>query len=110
MRQWGRHEKKNEGSGAVSETFVRDWIWVLAFFPLWMVTSGTMFGLAYGPKQAMGLRGQKLTNMLTLLLSLSTAAGALMWLECASFIHLPFARLACGMFPAASRNAAPMSR
>ncbi len=85
----------------MSETFVRDWIWVLAFFPLWMVASGTMFGLAYGPKQSMGMRGQKLTNMLTMLLSISTAAGALMWLECTSLIHLPFARQACGMFPAA---------
>ena len=101
MRQWGRHEKKKLGVCAVTDTFVKDWIWVLAFFPLWMVTSGTMFGLAYGPKQSMGLRGQKLTNMFALLLSISTAAGALMWLECVSFIHLPFARQACGMFPAA---------
>jgi len=85
----------------VTESFVRDWIWVLAFFPLWFVSSGTMFSLAYGPKQAMGLRGQKLTNMLALLVSIATAAGALMWLECVSYIHLPFARQACGMFPAA---------
>ena len=85
----------------MSEQFIRDWIWVLAFFPLWMLTSGTMFGLAYGPKQAMGLRGQKLVNMFALFLSLGTAAGSLMWLECASVIHLPFARQGCGMFPAA---------
>ena len=85
----------------MSEAFVRDWIWVLAFFPLWAVSSGTMFSLAYGPKQAVGLRGQKLINMLTLILSISTAGSALMWLECTSYIHLPFARQACGMFPAA---------
>ena len=85
----------------MSEAFIRDWIWVLAFFPLWLVTSGAMFSLAYGPKQAMGMRGQKVTNMLTLFLSISTAGGALMWLECTSYIHLPFARQACGMFPAA---------
>jgi hypothetical protein len=66
-----------------------------------MVTSGATFGLAYGPKQSMGLRGQKLTNAFSMLLSFSTAAGALMWLECAPVIHLPFARQACGMFPAA---------
>jgi len=85
----------------VSETFVRDWVWVLAFFPLWAVSSGTMFSLTYGPKQAMGVRAQKLTNMVTLVLSITVACGALMWLECASLIHLPFARQACGMFPAA---------
>jgi len=85
----------------MTEQFVRDWIWVLAFFPLWLLSSGTMFSLAYGPKQSMGLSGQKFLNMLALLLSISTAAGALMWLECASVIHLPFARQACGMFPAA---------
>jgi len=85
----------------VTKFFIRDWIWVLAFFPLWLVTSGTVFGLAYGPKQAMGERGQKAVNALSLLLSLSAAAGALMWLECTSYIHLPFARPACGMFPAA---------
>jgi hypothetical protein len=60
-----------------------------------------MFSLTYGPKRSMGLRGQKLTNMFTLVLSITFAAGALMWLECASVIHLPFARQACGMFPAA---------
>jgi len=40
-------------------------------------------------------------TMLALLVSIATAAGALMWLECVSYIHLPFARQACGMFPAA---------
>jgi hypothetical protein len=85
----------------VTEAFVRDWIWVLAFFPLWAISSGTMFGLAYGPKQTMGIRGQKLTNAFALVLSISTAAGALTWLECTSFIHLPFAHAACRMFPAA---------
>jgi hypothetical protein len=89
------------GVCAVSDAFVRDWIWILAFFPLWLVTSGTMFGLAYGPKQAMGVRGQKAMNAFIMLLSLSTAAAGLMWLECTSQIHLPFARPACGMFPAA---------
>jgi len=90
-----------KGSSAVSDAFVRDWIWVLAFFPLWLLTSGTVFGLAYGPKQAMGIRAQKLTNAFALVFSISTAAGALMWLECASYIHLPFARQACRAFPAA---------
>lgn len=85
----------------MSARFVSDWIWILAFFPLWLVISGTMFSLAYGPKQAMGLRGQKLVNMFTLFLSIGTSASALMWMECASVIHLPFARQACGMFPAA---------
>lgn len=85
----------------MSEAFVRDWIWVSAFFPLWLVASGTLFSLAYGPKKFMGIRGQKMTNALTLALSISTAAGGLMWLECASVIHLPFARPTCGMFPAA---------
>jgi len=81
----------------VSDAFIRDWIWVLAFFPLWLVTSGTMFGLAHGPKRYMGLRGQKMTNAVTLFLSLSMAAASLMWLECESYVHLPFARPACGM-------------
>ena len=81
----------------MSDAFIRDWIWVLAFFPLWLVTSGTMFSLAYGPKQLMGVRGQKMTNALTLFLSLSMAAASLMWLECASYVHLPFARPACAM-------------
>jgi hypothetical protein len=49
----------------------------------------------------MGVRGQKAMNAFIMLLSLSTAAAGLMWLECTSQIHLPFARPACGMFPAA---------
>ena len=85
----------------MSDAFVRDWIWVLAFFPLWLVMSGTMFGLAYGPKQAMSVRGQKTVNAFAMFLSLSMASGTLMWLECTSYIHLPFAKPACGMFPAA---------
>ncbi len=70
---------------------------MLAFFPLWLVASGTLFGLAHGPKQFMGLRGQKMTNAFTMVLSLSTAAATLMWLECESYVHLPFARPACGL-------------
>lgn len=93
------------GSCAVSEAFVKDWIWVLAFFPLWLVSSGTIFALAYGPKKAMGIQGQNFANALALLLSISTAAGALMWLECTSLIHLPFARQGCGMLPAAILSA-----
>ena len=85
----------------MSDAFIRDWIWVLAFFPLWFVSSGTMFGLAYGPKQNMGMKAQKFTNAMAMALSISMAGGALMWLECVSYIHLPFARQACGMFPAA---------
>ena len=85
----------------MTDAFVRDWIWVLAFFPLWLVSSGTMFGLAYGPKQSMSIRGQKTVNACAMIVSLSAAAAALMWLECTSQIHLPFAKPACGMFPAA---------
>ena len=85
----------------MSDAFVRDWIWIFAFFPLWLVASGTMYGLAYGPKQAMSPRGQSTVNTLAMFLSISLAAGAMMWLECNSLIHLPFAKPACGMFPAA---------
>jgi hypothetical protein len=60
-----------------------------------------IFALAHGPKRSMGVRGQSLANGLAMLLSISTAAGTLMWLECTSQIHLPFARQACPMFPAA---------
>jgi hypothetical protein len=60
-----------------------------------------MFALAYAPKKAMGLRAQKFTNGVALVLSLWAAAGTLMWLECTSLIHLPFARQGCNMLPAA---------
>jgi len=74
---------------------------VLAFFPLWLVASGAVFGLTYGPRQTMSVRLQKAANACALLISLSAAAGALMWLECTSYIHLPFVRPGCGMLPAA---------
>jgi hypothetical protein len=89
----------------VNGAFVNDWIGVLAFFPLWLVASGTMFGIAYGPKQAMGVRGQKFANGVTLMLSIAVAAGALTWMECASYIHLPFARPACPMIDASLQAA-----
>jgi hypothetical protein len=85
----------------VTNAFIKDWIWLLAFFPLWLVSSGTMFTLAYGPKKSMSVSGQKFTNALALVISLWAAAGTLMWMECTSLIHLPFARQGCGMLPAA---------
>jgi hypothetical protein len=85
----------------VTNAFITDWIWILAFFPLWLISSGTMFALAYAPKKAMGAQAQKFTNALALVLSLWAATGTLMWLECTSLIHLPFARQGCNMLPAA---------
>jgi hypothetical protein len=66
-----------------------------------MASSAVIFTLAHAPKRNMGISAQKFTNMMALALSVSTAAGALMWLECTSHIHLPFARQGCAMFPAA---------
>ena len=78
-----------------ASALVRDWIWVLAFFPLWLVTAGACFGLAYGPKKVAGVRMQKFLDSVALIFSVSAAAGALMMLECADYIYLPFAQPAC---------------
>jgi len=77
---------------------VKDWIWALAFFPLWFVSAGTVFSLASGPKRIAGIRMRKLIDGAALVLSLGAATGALMWLDCASYLHLPFADQACRAF------------
>jgi hypothetical protein len=74
---------------------VGEWVWALAFFPLWLVTAVTLFGLVAIPKRTAGVRGRKYLDAAALLLSIGTSAGALMWLDCSAYIHLPLTESAC---------------
>ena len=73
----------------------RDWIGILAFFPLWAVTTIICFTLIAGPKKISGIRTQKFLNASALLLSVSSATAILIGLDCRSYISLPFAKSAC---------------
>ena len=75
----------------------RDWIGILAFFPLWAVTMIICFTLIAGPKKISGIRTQKFLNASALLLSVSSATAILIGLDCRSYISLPFAKNACTM-------------
>jgi len=75
----------------------RDWIGILAFFPLWAVTTIICFTLIAGPKRIAGVRTQKLLNASALVFSVSSATIALIGLDCTSYINLPFAKNACTM-------------
>ena len=75
----------------------RDWIGILAFFPLWAVTTIICFTLIAGPKKISGIRTQKFLNASALLLSVSSATAILIGLDCRSYISLPFAKNACTM-------------
>ena len=75
----------------------RDWIGILAFFPLWAVTMIICFALIAGPKKLAGIRTQKFLNASALVLSVSSATAILVGLDCTAYIDLPFAKSACYM-------------
>jgi len=79
----------------VTAHIVRDWVGALAFFPLWLAAAGTLFGLTSIPKRTAGIRARKFLDAAALFLSIGTATGALMWLDCSSYIHLPLTEKAC---------------
>ena len=79
------------------ENIARDWIGILAFFPLWAVTTIICFALIAGPKKMSGIRTQKFLNASALILSVSSATAILIGLDCNSYINLPFAKNACYM-------------
>ena len=72
-----------------------EWVWLLAFFPLWIVMAGVWFGFASIPKKVVGGRTQALLNNTAFALSLCSAMAILVGLNCGGFIQLPFADQAC---------------
>ena len=81
----------------MTANIARDWIGILAFFPLWAVTTIICFTLITGPKRVAGVRTQKFLNASALVLSVSSATAILIGLDCRSYISLPFAKTACYM-------------
>ncbi len=75
----------------------KDWIWMLAFFPLWAVTAGMSFALVSGPKRIAGIRMRKFLDASALVLSICSATAVLIGLDCNAYINLPFAQPACHM-------------
>jgi hypothetical protein len=84
---------------AMAANIAKDWIGILAFFPLWAVTTIICFALIAGPKKISGIRTQKFLNASALLLSVSSATAILIGLDCNAYINLPFAKNACYMLP-----------
>ena len=74
---------------------VGDWVWMLAFFPLWGVMAGIWFGFASGPKRLVGPRVRKLLDGTAVALSVCSATGILIGLNCEALIRLPFGDQAC---------------
>ena len=81
----------------MTANIARDWIGILAFFPLWAVTAIICFALIAGPKKMSGIRTQKFLDASALLLSVSSATAILIGLDCNAYINLPFAKSACYM-------------
>jgi hypothetical protein len=75
----------------------RDWVGILAFFPLFALTTIICFALVAGPKKMTGIRTQKFLNASALVLSVSSATAILIGLDCTAYISLPFAKTACYM-------------
>jgi hypothetical protein len=78
-------------------SIARDWMGILAFFPLWAVTTIICFALIAGPKKLTGIRTQKFLNASALVVSVSAATAILIGLDCTAYISLPFAKSACYM-------------
>jgi hypothetical protein len=74
---------------------VGSWVWILAFFPLWALMACLWFALASFPKRIAGSRVCKALDGAAVALSIGSAAGVLISLNCRNLIHLPFADPAC---------------
>ena len=70
-------------------------MWLLAYFPLWAVMAGVWFGLASVPKRGATASMCSFLDGSAMLLSICTAAGILVGLNCQSVISIPFADQAC---------------
>jgi hypothetical protein len=84
-------------AGAMMTQVAKDWIWMLAFFPLWAVTAGICFAIVSGPKRVAGIRTRKFLDASALVLSVCSATAVLIGLDCTAYISLPFAQPACHM-------------
>jgi len=71
------------------------WMWMLTFVPAWLVMAWLWFSLASIPKKAAGPRMRQLIDVTAVSLSMCSAMGILVGLNCGSFISLPFADHAC---------------
>jgi nitric oxide reductase large subunit len=78
----------------MTQNFV-SWMWMLAVFPLWIVMAWLWFSLALLPKKTAGPRMRKLIDAMAVSLSMFSAMGVLVGLNCGSLISLPFADQAC---------------
>jgi hypothetical protein len=70
-------------------------LWLLAVFPLWLVMALLWFSLASVPKRSAGPRLRKFIDATAMSLSMCSAIGILMGLNCGSLISLPLADQAC---------------
>jgi hypothetical protein len=73
----------------------KEWVWMLAFFPLWAVSAGMSFALVSAPKRSAGVRTRKVLDASALVLSIAAAMAVLIGLDCSAYISLPFAEPAC---------------
>jgi hypothetical protein len=89
-------EISRKGKTHVMQNFA-DWVWMLAIFPLWAITASLWFGLASAPKRSAGPEMRRIIDGAAVVLSMCSAIGILVELNCESFITLPFADPACRM-------------
>jgi hypothetical protein len=72
-----------------------NWVWMLAFFPLWLVMAGVWFSLVSVPKRSASASMKSFLDGSATLLSICTAGAILVSLNCNAMIRLPLADPAC---------------
>jgi len=72
-----------------------NWLLILAFVPVWLITTPIWFGVAACSKRVAGPRTGKFIDSAAVALSLCSAGAILVGLKCGSFINLPLSEKAC---------------
>jgi hypothetical protein len=72
-----------------------NWLALVSFFALWAVMSGVWFGLVSVPKRTATPSMRSFLETSAMLLSICTAAGIMIGLNCESIIRLSLADPAC---------------
>jgi hypothetical protein len=77
---------------------LREWIWILAFFPLWAACAIAALALISGAERMTKVRMPESIYAGAALGGLLLAVAILLWVDCLFFISLPFATPVCRTF------------
>lgn len=76
-------------------SFLREWYWLLLPLPVFGIVTGVLFATYGWAARFFEIDAEKIVAAVILLTGLLVSLGALVWIDCAVFVDLPFAVNRC---------------